>query len=268
MDATRPTVIQPVELADFIQFILEHHASPSTLIVCLSQDEFLRHLSASIAHDCRRSGDEDAPPSSPTHTPRPLELKKMPEHRLVIPTLHQISRSHTLQIAYCPSLESLRAYLSVYGLNQELKANGVRAGSEPSTYRLGARTILRQPLLALLYPISIHRFTSSFSAQGLARTFASAVEAAHRAGQRLVVAQCPSHVRVARPAGLGVSDDDHEEPEEKEDDPWEEQVAILNVTTRSFGAGERGWVGRTVKVRQVAERWCSFSMPMDIGLGM
>lgn len=40
--------------------------------------------------------------------------------------------------------------------------------------------------------------------------------------------------------------------------PWDDEVSILNVTTKSFGAGERGWVGRTVKVRAVVGRWCVF----------
>ena len=39
---------------------------------------------------------------------------------------------------------------------------------------------------------------------------------------------------------------------------WDDEVSILNVTTKSFAAGERGWVGRTVKVRAVAGRWCIF----------
>ena len=33
----------------------------------------------------------------------------------------------------------------------------------------------------------------------------------------------------------------------------------MNVTTKSFGAGGPGWVGRTVTVRRVAERWFVFS---------
>lgn len=40
--------------------------------------------------------------------------------------------------------------------------------------------------------------------------------------------------------------------------PWDEQLSILNVTTKTFGVGDRGWVGRTVSIRQVAERWCEF----------
>jgi len=41
------------------------------------------------------------------------------------------------------------------------------------------------------------------------------------------------------------------------EDPLEEQVAILNVTTRSFGAGERGWAGRTVKLRSLYLGWAA-----------
>jgi hypothetical protein len=52
--------------------------------------------------------------------------------------------------------------------------------------------------------------------------------------------------------------DTSENAQRQSGDPWEEQVSILNVTTKSFGAGERGWVGRTVKIRTVAERWFVF----------
>ncbi|CAD0089502.1 unnamed protein product [Aureobasidium mustum] len=40
--------------------------------------------------------------------------------------------------------------------------------------------------------------------------------------------------------------------------PWDADVSMLNITTKTFGTGERGWVGRTVKIRQVAKRWCVF----------
>lgn len=46
--------------------------------------------------------------------------------------------------------------------------------------------------------------------------------------------------------------------ERDESSPWDEQLSMLNVTTKTFGIGERGWVGRTVSVRQVAGRWCDF----------
>lgn len=40
---------------------------------------------------------------------------------------------------------------------------------------------------------------------------------------------------------------------------WDERLALLNETIR-FGAGAegRGWAGRTVSCRRVAERWFAF----------
>ena len=48
------------------------------------------------------------------------------------------------------------------------------------------------------------------------------------------------------------------------DNVWTEQVPILDATTKTFGnSGDRGWMGRTVSVADVAARWCSFAeVPM------
>lgn len=254
----QPTVIHPIGLAGFVQFVLDHHSSPSALIVCSSEEDFLHKLSISTDRESRRDQDEDeadGPPSRPTDTQRPIELSsaasiKKSKHALLIPTLHQISGSQTLKLAFCSSPESLRAYLSVYGMK-----NDPPRGTENSSHRAGSHD---QPVLALLNPVAIHRGTSSFSAQGLSRTFASAVEAACRADQRLIIAECRSSVRIQGPEGLEMSDDDREVEIQSDGDPWDQQVAMLNVTTKSFGAGERGWVGRTVKAKAVVQRWCSF----------
>ena len=275
------TVIHPIEVANFVQFILEHHLAPSTLIICSSQASFLHQLSASIDHQSRKRRAEEngeGPTSSSQDTQRPAEPPTRrpftPEHPLLVPTLHQLSCSTTLKLAFCPSLESLRAYLCVYNLREPSPLGNPKLSGN-ATYVLGGCTVHRQPLLALLNQINLHRNTSSFSAQGLSRTLASAVEAAHRSSQRLVLAECPSPVQIPPVVGgFTISDDEREmvqieEAEERAEveDPLEEQVAILNVTTRSFGAGERGWAGRTVKVRTVVERWCRVEMPPDMGFG-
>jgi hypothetical protein len=41
-------------------------------------------------------------------------------------------------------------------------------------------------------------------------------------------------------------------------DAWDQDLSMLNITTKTFGAGERAWVGRTVRIRQVAGRWFEF----------
>lgn len=58
--------------------------------------------------------------------------------------------------------------------------------------------------------------------------------------------------------------DGEHQPVQRSDDPWDQQLSMLNVTTKTFGVGERGWVGRTVSVRQVAERWCEFTTLSEI----
>jgi hypothetical protein len=43
-------------------------------------------------------------------------------------------------------------------------------------------------------------------------------------------------------------------------DPWEQEVSILNVSARRFGSGsgERAWAGRTVTAKRIAARWFRF----------
>ncbi|KXL42755.1 hypothetical protein M433DRAFT_30196, partial [Acidomyces richmondensis BFW] len=94
---------------------------------------------------------------------------------------------------------------------------------QPDSIKEGRR------ILVILNLLQLHRPTSAFSVQGVNRTFSVAVEAAHHTNSRLVLA-----------------------------DVWDEEVSILNVTTKSFRSSERGWVGRTVKLRTIAERWCIF----------
>ena len=138
----------------------------------------------------------------------------------------------------------------------------------------------QHPVLVLLNPLALLAPTPAFSAQGLGRLVAAGVEAAGRAGARLLVVEC-----VGAGAGrgrrgvvgedgedvdmeLGLDEEDAGDGEgvegrldSREEDPWEQGIPILNVSARRFGSrsGERGWAGRTVKARRVVERWCRFS---------
>ncbi|KAF2428284.1 hypothetical protein EJ08DRAFT_592359 [Tothia fuscella] len=206
----QPTVLYPTELSTFIQYILDHHTPPTNLIICSSQDMFLAQLQASISHS------KDIEPSR--------------KHDLLIPTIHQLANSRTINVTFCATLAQLQAYLGVYGMN--------KSAVSPAEPRKGVFNS-GPPTLALLNPLQLHKETSSFSAQGLSRTFASAIEAASRSNQKLLIMECPSRVT-------------------PDANPWDQEIAILNVTTKSFGAGERGWVGRTVKVKDVVGRWCTF----------
>jgi len=125
------------------------------------------------------------------------------------------------------------------------------------------------PLLAILNPIAIHKPTSAFSAQGLNRTFAAAVETALYLGQTLVMAECrdgsggaafedSDEMELVEHGAAGPLTKDKEVTQRSDASPWDEEVSMLNVTTKSFGVGEKAWVGRTVSVRRIAERWCRF----------
>ena len=278
--STKPKVLHPIETADFIHWLLDHCTPPSTLLVAHRSQDFLLEILGSEQHNERQKlGTSDSPPGTPTR----------PYSRLGT-SLSQLKAAEHIQTTYLSSKVLLSFYLAGRGPQAHQRArdeaSGLAAAAATAT-AAAARAAdpphpRRQPILALLNPICLHRGTPHFSAQGLSRTFAAAVEAAARNGQRLVVAECPSRVTaevrqmvLAGPEPLRLqaltaraeeeraaaerdADEGYEGLAEEGEDPWEVEVGILNVTTRRFGGGERGWVGRTVKARAVAERWFEF----------
>ena len=101
-------------------------------------------------------------------------------------------------------------------------------------------------MLAIWSLANLHRSTAEYSAQGLCRTLAAAVETAKFNGQRLVLAE-----------GTALDGDVEGEGVGSGGDPWKEQVPLLSGSVR-FGGEERVWAGRTVEVRKVVGRWCRF----------
>ncbi|KAK8191789.1 uncharacterized protein BKA78DRAFT_315141 [Phyllosticta capitalensis] len=238
-----PVVLHGLSMPDLIQHLIGIHSAPTTLIVCSSRSAFEHQLLSSLS---------GPPPHVDQVDANAVDVGQVSKHPLVIPTLHLLSCTSTIRLAFCPSLEALRAHLTV------LSADHV---TEPSSTKRGDT---RRPILCILNFLAIHRETTSFSAQGLSRTLAIAVDAAARCGQKLVLSECPVPPETGR-----TEEGSHEAameatgPNDGQDsadtrDPWEEQLSILSVTTKSFGVGSRGWAGRTVSARAVAERWCRF----------
>lgn len=235
MDTLSPVVLEGISLSALMRYVLKKHAPLSTLIVCCAKDAFLQQLHDAIAQET---------------DPASQDRNALPRQPWTAPTLRLLASSRNIKVAFCPDLLHLRAYLAAYA--QRKSARQDDSISEPASPR-SIRT------LAILNPIELHRPTSAYSAQGLNRTFAAAVDAAHHTNSRLVMAECPisSHNKTGGDVSMEL------EPEDGTAAPspanaWNEEVSILNVTTKTFGAGERGWVGRTVKVRAVTERWCVF----------
>lgn len=244
----QPTALTSITLPSFLQNILDNHTTPTNLIVGSSEAVFVPELHASTEYEkAQQAHEAEAEGLDPTKAQRIASRT----HSLAIPTIHQIFTSRTVNVTFCETLAQLQAQLAVYGIMKS--EHGQDSGNHEG------RDV---PTLALLNALHLHRGTASFSAQGLSRTLASAVEAAHRSRQKLMLVEYPSHVPVVTTDEDMDAEDGDEEMldtiEEQKKDIWEERLAILNVTTKSFGAGERGWVGRTVKVRRVVERWCVF----------
>lgn len=251
-----PTALTSTTLPCFLQNLLENHTAPTNLIVCASETSFIRQLHAST--EAEKAQEAETEGLDPMIAQR-IASRICP---LAIPTIHQIFTTKTVNVTFCETLAQLQAYLAVYGIRKSEVGHDIANSNHRQD---GGNDV---PILGLLCAIQLHRGTASFSAQGLSRTLASAVEAAHRASQKLVLVEYPS--MLPQPESDDGEDKDEDMidagrtniegdvPQGQGKSIWEEQLAILNVTTKSFGAGERGWVGRTVKVRKVVGRWCDF----------
>src|ERR1700761_3361715 len=210
----RPIIINPISLSAFLTHIisLSHRTH---LIICSSRPHFLQHIYSSLDRN----------------------------HLFLAPSLSLLSNSSAISVAFCPTVQTLLAYLATFpgsGIAQQDLNNS----TSPQT-------------VALVFPLSIHINTTAHSAQGLSRMFASAIEASVRAQARLIIAEpvLPDLDFIT------TSDiDDGEENAELQDpqsgDPWANEVPLLNITSSKFRAEQRGWVGRTVTARTVGERWC------------
>lgn len=252
MSNLTPVVLESVDLTAFIQYVLDQHSPPSTLVVCSSKETFLKHLhSATVEQSNVQLHDEHASnlPAPEVSAHAEAHPKQMQIRPWRTPTLRLLVSSRTVKLAFCPEVTHLRAYLASYAHQfSKQQESGIPVYQTADAVRL----------LAILNAVQLHRPTSAFSAQGLNRTLSIAVEAAYQTTSRLVLAECMTEQDTLH-SGDPLAGDEENAPNVSTDGcPWDEEVSILNVTTKTFGAWGRGWVGRTVKIRTIAERWCKF----------
>jgi len=226
MALSPPIIYKFTTLGETLDHLYDAPNPSCLLIFCGSRDTFAQRLSLATT---TRKPDEERPETPATSSPRqPLNTR----------TLRRIARAEAIKIAFCTSVPALHAYLST--LPKEVAPN---ESTLPS-------------LLVLVDAVSLHQDTASFSAQGLSRAFAAAFEAALRSRWQLVVVEHPKAVTGRRDVDVEIDDAGGRA---RMEDPWEREVPMLNATTRTFGVGGASAVlGRTVKVRAVAERWCTF----------
>lgn len=210
--SSTPTVECYELVTDLLQKLLET-GKITRLIVCGTRTEFLVQLSAATRTQSFDSNAET-------------------RHDLLTKTIGLLANSSKIQLAFCPSLESLRAYLAVIpSLLGSDKSLEVDQFDEPQ-------------VLAILDLVALHTTTTEFSAQGLSRTFATAVESAHYARIELMVCECSNAVDPSS-TDWGAR-------------LWDTQVPLLNGSLR-IRDDSGAWGGHGVPVRRVAERWFGFS---------
>lgn len=226
-----PSVLYPLTLPELLHHILttQSNTAATTLVVCSSRDAFVQDLASSL---------------QPYHG----ESSTGGLEQLLTPTLHNLFNTRHVKVAFCASVQALLAYLTAYG------GSGTRHVGDSG----------ERERLILVNPLALHAPTPSFSAQGLSRTFAAAAETALKTDAVLHVVECQGkrkHVPNYGEEDPGMVIEDEERHSETEDnDPWEQEVSILNVSARRFGsgAGERAWAGRTIKAKWIVGRWFLF----------
>jgi hypothetical protein len=248
MDSLRPIVLEVASIADLIEYIVSHRAPPNTLIVCSSRAAFVENLQHSRYHASDFNDNEVDERLREETSPAAcgVELERF------APTLRMLSESRNVRVVFCSDVAQLRGYLAVYSTKATMQQE------QP----LGSHA--RVPLLTVLNPIGLHRHTSDFSARGLNRTMSVAVEAASQSHSKLVLVEIFEAFSSSDDAGSANNSPPEATINDSSTNPWLEEISMMNVTTKAFGIGDRGWVGRTVTIGAVLERWCCFKKLSDL----
>jgi hypothetical protein len=249
MERLSPIVLEAASVEDFIEYVVLQSAAPSTLVVCSSRAAFLEQLQQDHRLELRAGVDEDA--QTDQHGSPGRSTADVKSNRFA-PTLRLLFESRKVRAVFCRDVAQLRAYLTLYKTK-------VAQQNEQQTL---AQT--RVPMLAVLNFIGLHRHTSAFSACGINRSMSVAVEAAHQTESKLILVEMPQNSPLSDDAANLDSSPIDGMTDVAATNPWLEQISMMNVTTKTFGAGERGWVGRTVAIATIAQRWCSFKLLSDL----
>lgn len=264
MDAV---IYHPVDLATFIEHIIANHAPQTTMILCMSRENFASELLASIKDNFRtkEAALEQATFQNIDHGRDQQADGRWLNHPLLSRSLRLLFLSNTIQLAFCNSIFTLQAHLSSLPKQRNSEVSEHNQNHNAAT-----------SMLVMVNPIALHRETASYSAQGLSKTFATTVEAAIRGNQKLAVVECSvsQAMKSGRQEEIGeeetsgsVSDMTlaNSKQSSEHQSLWEADVPILNATTKTFGAaGEKAWSTRTVKISSIVNRWFTFALlPSD-----
>ncbi|ERF76496.1 hypothetical protein EPUS_06158 [Endocarpon pusillum Z07020] len=191
----------------------------TTLIICSSKKQYLQQLIPFLSVRQPTPAvafKEDTEAEDTCQSQRP--------HFLLDPTLQLMSISKATKLAFCPTINTLRAYLSSLAILDHTKS-APRAS------------------LMIVDLILLHHATSEFSVQGLMRSLASAVEAAARNQVDLQLCECRDVHDLENPdRGARL---------------WDAQVPLLSGSVR-LRDEDAGWSGRVISIRTIVGRWFEF----------
>lgn len=205
-------------LFELLQNLLYGEREVDTLIICSTEKQFLEQLIESVsAHQLEQAtAFEKAALDDHSQQDQP--------HPLLVPTLQLLSKSKRTKLAFCPTIDTLRAFLS-----------GFAAQSWGTPDR--SRTLLIQDLILL------HHGTSEFSVQGLMRSLALGVETAARNHMDLHLCECKDVYDLSNP--------------DRGPTLWDAEIPLLSGSVRLRGENT-GWSQRVISVRSIAGRWFKF----------
>ena len=152
------------------------------------------------------------------------------------PTFANLARSSRTHLLYVPTLPHLRACLAAYECEREHE-------HEPSLAAVGQKR-----RLVLLNTLALHRATSEWSAQGLARTLAAAVDVGCDLRMEVLVAECAD-------GGGGTDDDTPLDGEGPRGGLWSERLPILSGTISEWEDEVASASAPMATVGEVVGKW-------------
>ena len=202
----------------FLDFLTHDRHESKFVILCTSRESFLQDVIASI-DVLEQQDDQDD---------ELISLMKC----LLTPNLNNLGLIRGISVVFTPTLSHLRAYIAT-GM---LRSMDAKEGSDPS-------------LITIYGLLDLHVGTSEFSAQGLSRTMALAVDTIVTANARLLIAECD------RKFEEDYTEDVSLPRHHNSTNPFAIEVPILNRVA-GYGRDDMAWVGKTVSVGRVWGRWC------------
>lgn len=175
---SRPPTPRAIDPPPILPNLLVHllqspHPTPTHLLICTSRADFIQQLQRSLETSSSTSTADDSE--------NPDEAKAVMNN-----TLHTLSTSSLIKTTFITSLPALWAYLSVLPYRASASEDTSHVATSPHN---PSRDVEASKMI-LLNPLSLHKETSHYSAQGLSRTLALAVGAGWGMGVGVGVVVC------------------------------------------------------------------------------